>query len=1121
MFATNMQEKPSMTRQISAKSPALGLRKTHSRSTSAAREERIDPARVEDRFRSISISRFLVLAILGTLAVFGGAMAMAEIAAMAAAPKSQAGRAAEAAKPREAWTTSQVVGSPEPPPPYKTTPAFPNLKFKNPLLISNAPGIERLFVGEQAGKIFSFPNDSAVPAADLFFDPVELTSFPADGDVLGFAALYGLAFHPKFAENRYCYLCYACVPKTPGVEAPDGTRVSRFEVSRDDPPRIDPKSEQVIITWLSGGHNGGCLAFGPDGCLYISSGDAASPNPPDALHAGQDVTNLLSSILRIDVDHADEGRLYAIPQDNPFVDLPQARGEIWAYGFRNPWKMSFDRVSGELWVGDVGWELWELVHRIERGGNYGWSIMEGRQSVRPEGERGPTPIQPPAIDLPHSLAASVTGGFVYRGERLPKLKGRYIFGDWETRRVWAARFDREAVHELVELVAPTLRVVSFGEDNAGELYILDYDDGTIHFIEENDEKPNPRPFPRVLSDTGLFEDVASLSPAPGVIPYRVVVEPWADHSLAERWVALPEKSSVATHAQSVPVPGTIMAQAWDFPPGAVLVKTISLETERGNTASRRRVETQLLHFNGKLWNGYAYKWNDAQTDATLVGAEGETKELTIEDALAPGGKRTQTWTFAGRAACARCHNPWAQHALGFNRWQLARPIETEAGDFEVPSPPVSQLDRFVEIGLLAAASGESAPANLAPSPGLVDPSDASASLDARARSYLHANCAHCHQLGAGGTADIELRFEFPLDRTKTLAVRPAQGTFEIHDGRIVAPGDPYRSILYYRMSKLGRGRMPHIGSDMVDEQGSRLIHDWIAQLPSRPAEAALLATLRETLESTALARERDSRDSRLADLARARATAANRETPSDEDWRGAQEDDERGASERTQARVALRAETIDRLLSSTTSALLLARTIDDRNLETELADEAIAAAANRPEPQIRDLFERFLPEERRAKRLGAIVQVDRILALPGDAERGKAIFFATQGTTCKSCHKVGDQGGSVGPELTKIGGKHGRRQLLESILEPSKFIEPKFVTWMVETTRGQVHTGLLTEKTAKEVVLRNAKDQEIRVPAEEVDQLLPQRQSLMPELLLRDLTAEQVADLLEYLSGLK
>src|SRR4029453_15915318 len=166
-------------------------------------------------------------------------------------------------------------------------------------------------------------------------------------------------------------------------------------------------------------------------------------------------------ILRIDVRRSESGRPYAIPADNPFVNLKDARGETWAYGLRNPWKMSFDRRTGKLWVGDVGWELWELVYRVQKGDNFGWSIVEGSQTVHAERPRGPTPIVPPVVEIPHTEGASITGGYVYRGRKLPELNGAYIFGDWETRRVWAMNVASDKVGERYELIDPTVRIVDF------------------------------------------------------------------------------------------------------------------------------------------------------------------------------------------------------------------------------------------------------------------------------------------------------------------------------------------------------------------------------------------------------------------------------------------------------------------------------------------------------------------------------------------------------------------------------------------------------------------------------------------------------------------------------------
>ena len=202
-----------------------------------------------------------------------------------------------------------------------------------------------------------------------------------------------MTFHPKFAENRFVYVSYV-VHGTQGSgknKLKNRERVSRFTVDNADPPRADPASEEIILEWATepGGHNGGSLCFGPDGFLYISMGDAGPASPPDLYNTGQDLSDLLSSVLRIDVDHPSEGKLYSVPADNPFVKMAGARPEIWAYGLRNPWKMTFDRATGDLWVGDVGWEMWEMVYRIRKGGNYGWSIMEGPAASPPAKQAWP------------------------------------------------------------------------------------------------------------------------------------------------------------------------------------------------------------------------------------------------------------------------------------------------------------------------------------------------------------------------------------------------------------------------------------------------------------------------------------------------------------------------------------------------------------------------------------------------------------------------------------------------------------------------------------------------------------------------------------------------------------
>ena len=946
---------------------------------------------------------------------------------------------------RTPWTTSRIIGSPEPPLPYVTERAFPSLKFEQCLDITNAPGSDRFFVVEQAGKIYSFPNKPDVEAADLVVDIAK--------EIEGVKQVYALTFHPDFARNRYCYLCYI---KAPNLE--EGTHVARFRVSNTDPPTIDPASETTIVTWFSGGHNGCCLKFGPDGCLYISTGDGAPANPPDTMRAGQDISNLLSCILRVDVDHADDGRNYRIPPDNPFVDSQGARGEIWAYGFRNPWRMSFDRKTGDLWVGDVGWELWEMLDRVERGGNYGWSVMEGRQSTNPEWPRGPTAILPPTIDHPHSESSSITEGLTYYGSRLKDLYGTHLYGDYDTGKFWGFRYENGQVVDHRELADTTLRVVGFGWDKDGEFYVLDHTAGTIHRLVPNPRKDQESTFPRRLSESGLFSSVVDQTPAPGVIPYSIKAEPWADHAHAKRFVAVPNDSSIK--ATGTP---------WSFPKDSVLVKTLSLDTEHGIPSSRRHVETQLLHFDGIEWQPYAYRWNEQQTDAVLLDARGAEGAFDVVDPDAPGGMRKQTWRFSGRAECQRCHNKWSGPPLAFNAPQLNKEVVDDGRT-------ASQLDEFARIGLFEN------PVATDSRPELADPRDESADRTDRARAYLQVNCAHCHRMHAGSAVLSKMHYDLPLDKTDMVGVRPTQGAFGIHAAQVIAPADPFRSVLLYRLSKLGAGRMPHIGSTEVDREGVELIHDWIERLPKEAAK--------ETAGAETAAKLRADE---VAGIERLRATE---ESPK-------------------------QIELVERLLSSTSGALMLLRSVDHQTLPPQALSRAIERATQHDEARVRDLFERFLPAEKRIKRLGSVVQPERILSLNGDPARGKQIFFKTDGVQCKSCHRIGKEGEEVGPDLTTIGKKLDRARLLESILEPSKLIDPKFVTYLAEIDDGRLLTALLVEKGASEVVLKDARNKVIRIPAQRIEQLVPQRKSLMPELLVREMTAQQVADLLAYLGSLK
>ena len=970
---------------------------------------------------------------------------------------------------RVAWTTSRLVGSPDPPPKFLAERVFPSLTFEAPCEMAAIPGTDRLVVVEVNGKLFSFENrpNASDLAADLFADLKTIDP--------KFHLAYGITFHPKFAENRYCYISYVLEPKTP-----EGTRVSRFKVTDTNPPRVDLASEEVVITWISGGHNGAHLQFGPDGYLYISSGDGGESFPPDGRNTGQDNSDLLANILRIDVDRPEGGKRYRIPPENPFVDQANARGEIWAYGLRNPWKMCFDPADGSLWVGDVGWEMWEMIYRIERGGNYGWSIVEARQPVHQERERGPTPILPPTVEHSHIEARSITGGYFSQSPRLPELRGAYIYGDYVTGKIWAVRHEQGKIKSREELVDTPLQIVSFGLDSAGDVYVVDHPGGAIYRLTANPRQDANQDFPKKLSETGLFVSTTDHAPAQGVISYSINAEPWADGTSAERFVALPGESRLGVYKKTDIQIGYIAGE-WEFPSGGVLAKTVSIELEPGNPASRRKLETQILQYDVDTWRAYNYIWNEDQTDALLAPDQASDKSFEIRDPNAPGGKRRQTWHHASRTECILCHTTRAGSIHGFRLPQLARehvylpsPLAGEGPGVRGQEIIADQLRTLDHIGLFA----EPLPEKIDAWP---DPHDAAADLTARARAYLHVNCGHCHRRGGGGSSFFDVNYDHALEKTSLLGTRPTQGTFGIHGAQIVAPGDPYRSILYYRISKLGHGRMPQFGSQVVDPRGTLLIHDWIAGLPpnsedpARPAVQQLRAEERAALDMLAMEKE----------VGNATSFA------------------------------------LDKLLASPSGSLQLLAAIDANRLAESVRQLAISRGAGHSDPTIRDLFERFLPEQQRTKRLGTAVQPEAIFALAGDAQRGRQLYLEAAGVQCKNCHKIGEAGKQLGPDLTTIGKKLDRPKLLESILQPSLAIEPQYAAWLVETTDGLVHTGLLVRRTHTEVLLKTADGKELQIPTAGIERLAPQQKSLMPDLLVQEMTAQQVADLIEFLGQLR
>ena len=714
---------------------------------------------------------------------------------------------AEEAKPkpfgidkRTLWTTSHVAGAPDPPSPFTSERAFPHLKFDRPLDLQCAPDGKHWFMSEEDGRVLTFAADEQTRQA------VTVLDLRKPGAM---RRMWSMTFHPKFDENGFVYVCYY-----EGKPAPARCRIVRFRTDPKNPVKTEPESEYIVCEWWAGeDHWGGCLQFGPDGYLYFSVGDGHGY--ADGNESGQDLSDFQASIHRIDVDRPDKGKSYGVPKDNPFVDLKGARPEIWAYGTRNVWKMSFDRKTGELWAGDVGQDLWESVYRIEKGGNYGWSVVEGTHPFRPERKLGPTPILKPVIEHEHSESRSLTGGYAYRGKKFPELVGAYVYGDYETGKIWALRYDGTKVTWHQELVDTPLKLVAFGQAGDGELFLLDYARGTIHRLERNpppDPAKQPPPFPRRLSETGLFQSTKDHAPDPALIPYSVNSPLWSDRANKDRFIALLGDSKIEYN----PFGG------WKFPDGAVLVKTFSLDMERGNPASRKRLETRLLHNEQDHWRGYTYIWNNDQTDADLHDAKALDRVYSIKDSTAPGGRRDQTWHFPSRAECTLCHTMPVGFVLGLNTLQMNK-------DHDYGRVTDNQLRTLHHLGVftLPILGAAKSAADL---PRMPDPLDATAPLNDRARSYLHANCSHCHVQWGGGNALFQLTYQLKLDQTRIVDVPPQHGNHGLDGAKILLPGDPTRSLLHHRMTRPKEARMPPVASSVVDEEGAKLIEEWIKSL---------------------------------------------------------------------------------------------------------------------------------------------------------------------------------------------------------------------------------------------------------------------------------------------------
>jgi len=665
--------------------------------------------------------------------------------------------------------------------PYEAVRVFPTLAFDEPADLVFAPGDPtRAYVQERPGRIRVVATDTGIGAPTPFLDLSARVVCCAEQGLLGFT------FDPHFQDTGDFFVYYT-------LADPKRTRLSRFTVKHNQPDQADVASEQVLleVPQPTTNHHGGMLAFGPDGYLYMTVGDGSGNFDLDE-GFGQRLDDLNANILRLDVSASTPAAPYAIPPDNPFVGRSGARPEIWAYGFRNPWRISFDS-DGTLWIGDVQEASYEEINIGKPGGNYGWNRMEASHCMIPPSDCDDGTLIPPTFEYPHGNGlCAIIGGFVYRGAAHPDLVGAYLYADHCTGHVWALRYENGQVIENRRIASTGLNLTSIARGLDGEVWFTSLTGG-IYQLRTHEVTTTPSEFPATLSATHCFADLASRTPADGVIPYDLNAPLWSDGAHKRRWLVLPGVAPI----------GFTSDDFWDLPVGTILIKEFlvdgvadpAVSPSAADAGPARPIETRFLTKGDAGWKGYSYRWNDATAT------------------------RMQSWYYPSRSDCGTCHNAAAGGSLGLQTGQLNR-------SYDYDGIVDNQLRAMEHIGLF----GGSLPERPDALPRYVALTDESIPIETRVRSYLQSNCAHCHRPGGPSAAVMDLRVTTPLAATGMLDVAPTRGDLGIANPAIVRSGDPETSVLYQRMKVRGPNQMPPIASSVVDAQALDVVRRWIISL---------------------------------------------------------------------------------------------------------------------------------------------------------------------------------------------------------------------------------------------------------------------------------------------------
>ncbi len=655
--------------------------------------------------------------------------------------------------------------------------SFPSLPILDSPLAMVQPSSDSSFwfVALREGRVVTIDNQAS---ADQFNEVLDISNQVTTTLEKG---LTGMAIHPDYPQDNRVFLVY-----NDSNESGRST-VSSFTVNTTT-QEIDPNSESVLFTLPqpAHNHNGGDIAFGHDDLLYVAFGDGGADR-----QTSQQLFNLHGAVVRIDVS----GSSYEIPNDNPF-NTGQARcltgertgndetacPEIYAYGFRNPWRWSFDRLTGDLWIADVGESTFEEVNRVISGGNYGWPVMEG--NICSDGQSCDTSsYQLPITQYPRSVGVSTVGGYVYRGDRWPSLQGQYIWGDTFSSQFLSVPADSEPGADYTEIFNSSRLIAAMAEGNDGEIYLLNLDGGEgdgVYQLNVEDDGSGTLVMPTNLSEVGCF-NTQNKTYTEGVFDYQINSPLWSDGALKQRAFAIPDNQDIAL----------LQDGDFDFPVDSILIKHFL----NGDSY----LETRLLLRLEDGWHGFSYEWNDQQTDATLLT---EGREKDVGDFV---------HTFPSSSQCDVCHTSIANVSLGLEIAQL---------NLQSDQLGVNQLDFLSQAGYLDQTLQSASQDRLYP----LD--DDSVSLEQRARSYLHSNCSGCHRDGSAlDLFDVNYRTAFA--DTNTCDVEPAISDLGVDNARIIAPNNADASVLLLRMERLDEHRMPPLASLLVDQNATALIRDWI------------------------------------------------------------------------------------------------------------------------------------------------------------------------------------------------------------------------------------------------------------------------------------------------------